>query len=462
MRRSSSPLFLARRRWRRRVPIVLHLLKREPEARVRFAAVQAAAARAGRAHADRRHLRELLLLALRVAALVLLALAFARPFFAVGARRRQPRGVTVVALDTSFSMSAPGRSSNARSSWRRTAIGRRRPATGRRRHLRRRRRVVAAAVGAIARWRVGDRRRDAGLRRARATAPRCTPPSEPLDGRAGRIVVVTDLQESGWDAGDRAAVPEATRIEVADVGAPPPNLAVTARASGGRRDRRDGSQAGRRRARRARASSTIDGRPAGERRGARVGPPTRPPRSTFAGARARHVGDRSPVDDRDGIAADNVRYVVLEAASRPRCWSSPPPAISAATRSTCSRRWRPPAATATAYQVAGVGARRSCPRGIAARLDRHAAVVLLSTRGLERRGRELLAAYVQSGGGVLIAAGPDVDGEVVGDVLGGSTLSHRHRRRPSARDGGPASLAPADVRHPVFRRSRATPRRSAS
>jgi len=33
-------------------------------------------------------------------------------------------------------------------------------------------------------------------------------------------------------------------------------------------------------------------------------------------------------------------------------------------------------------------------------------VLLLSTRGLERHGRELLAAYAQHGGGILIAAGP--------------------------------------------------------
>src|SRR5206468_1128045 len=40
-------------------------------------------------------------------------------------------------------------------------------------------------------------------------------------------VVVTDLQESGWDVGDRASVPESARIEVVDVGAAPANLAVT-------------------------------------------------------------------------------------------------------------------------------------------------------------------------------------------------------------------------------------------
>jgi len=76
-----------------------------------------------------------------------------------------------------------------------------------------------------------------------------------------------------------------------------------------------------------------------------------------------------------------------------------------------------------------------------------AAVVVVSTRGLERRGREALAAYVRGGGGVLIAAGPDIDGEVIADVAGGAPL-----RIVVPADAKPSlrTLAPADVRHPVF------------
>src|SRR3954451_10030952 len=81
------------------VPIVLHLLKREPEARVKFAAVKLIK-QAPVEYTDRRRLRELLLLAVRVVALLLLALAFARPFVASGAAVGTT-GVTVVALDTS-------------------------------------------------------------------------------------------------------------------------------------------------------------------------------------------------------------------------------------------------------------------------------------------------------------------------------------------------------------------------
>src|SRR5229473_1724055 len=106
-----SPLFLAGAA-AAAVPIVLHLLKREPEARVKFAAVKLLK-KAPVEHTQKRHLRELMLLALRITALVLLAFAFARPFFASGAAIGSA-GVTVVALDTSYSMSAPGTFERAR------------------------------------------------------------------------------------------------------------------------------------------------------------------------------------------------------------------------------------------------------------------------------------------------------------------------------------------------------------
>jgi hypothetical protein len=94
------------------IPVLLHLLKREPEPRVRFAAVRLLK-HAPVEYTERRRIRELLLLALRVAALVLLALAFARPFLASGAAPGSA-GVTIVALDTSYSMSAPGAFAHAK------------------------------------------------------------------------------------------------------------------------------------------------------------------------------------------------------------------------------------------------------------------------------------------------------------------------------------------------------------
>ena len=94
------------------LPVVLHFLKRQAEHRVRFAAVTFLKT-APVEQTSRRRLREWLLLALRVAALVLLALAFARPFFR-SAGTGGAAGSTVVALDTSYSMSSPGRFDRAK------------------------------------------------------------------------------------------------------------------------------------------------------------------------------------------------------------------------------------------------------------------------------------------------------------------------------------------------------------
>ena len=93
------------------VPIVLHLLKREPEDRVRFSAVHLLT-HAPVEHSSRRRLRELLLLALRVGAMLLLAFAFARPFLA--SNLATSGATTVVALDTSLTLSAPGQFEKAR------------------------------------------------------------------------------------------------------------------------------------------------------------------------------------------------------------------------------------------------------------------------------------------------------------------------------------------------------------
>ena len=304
-----SPLFLAGAA-AAAVPIVLHLLKREPEARVKFAAVKLIK-QAPVEHTDRRRLRELLLLALRVTALVLLALAFARPFLATGAAVGST-GVTVVALDTSYSLSAPGRFERAKQ-LAKEAIAKA-PAgdlVG----------VVTFADEAEIVAKPGADRTLAddaieqaspgfGATRYRAALSAA---SQHLAGRHGTVVVVTDLQENGWDAGDRASVPEGTTIQVADVGAMPPNLAVTAVRplpdrvvatvhNGGPRPRD------------ARVHLTIDDRPAGDAivsLGA-----NQSAEATFAGA-PRGASAAVSVDDPDGIQADNVRYAVIGGTGKP-------------------------------------------------------------------------------------------------------------------------------------------------
>jgi Aerotolerance regulator N-terminal/von Willebrand factor type A domain len=434
-----SPLFLAGAA-AAAIPLVLHLLKREPEPRVLFAAVKLLK-HAPIEHSERRHLRELLLLALRVAALLLLALAFARPFFASG-EAISSAGATLVAIDTSASMSAPGQFDRARQ-LAKDAIGRApagdlvgvltfadvadlvaRPSADR-----------ALALSAIDGAAPGF-----GATRYRAALSAA---AQALGGRHGTIVIVTDLQESGWDAGDRTAVPESARIEVADVGEPPQNLAVTAIRSDGDRVIATVRNAGAA-ARETRVRLTVDGRTAGETT-ASIGA-NQSTEVPFAGA-ARATTVAVTIEDRDGVQADIVRYAVLENSNRAALL-----VVTATGDLGREAFYVQQALAATAverqtFEIAGVGAVQlsTWPQE---RLVSNAAVLLLSTRGLERRGREALAEYTRNGGGLLIAAGPDIDGEVVGDVLGagsGLQIVTSGDAKPE-----PRALAPADVRHPIF------------
>jgi len=422
------------------VPIVLHLLKREPEPRVKFSAVKLLK-RAPVEHSERRHLRELLLLAARIAALLLLALAFARPFFASGGALGST-GVTVIALDVSYSMSAPGRFERAKQ-LAKDAIARApsgdligvvtfddsaqivaKPMADR---------VLASA--AIDEAAVGFGA--TSYRGAMSAA------AQLLSGRKGAIVVVTDLQENGWDAGDRASVPDGARIEVADVGAAPANLAVIAmRAESDRvvaTVRNTGA-----RPRDARVHLAIDNRRAGDAT-ISVGA-NQVAEVTFAGA-PRGTAALVSVDDPDGLQADNMRFAVLGGTSQPSILI-----VSGSgdlgREGFYAQHALAAGPAASAYKVVSVsGAQLS--NWTDDRLAGTAAVLLLSTRGLERRGREALAAYARNGGGVLVAAGPDIDGDVIADVFGSaSTL------RVVADTGAkpePRTLAPADARHPVFR-----------
>ncbi|MCU1385777.1 MAG: hypothetical protein JWL71_4474 [Acidobacteria bacterium] len=441
-----SPLFLAGAA-AAALPIVLHLLKREPEARVKFAAVKLIK-QAPVEYTDRRRLRELLLLALRITALILLALAFARPFVASGAAVAST-GVTVVALDTSYSLAAPGRFERAqqlaKDAIAKAPVG---DLVG----------VVTFADEAdivappgsdrtLANDAIAQASAGFGATRYRAALSAA---SQHLGGRRGTIVVVTDLQENGWDAGDRASVAEGTTIQVLDVGPMPANLAVTAVRP--LADRvvatiHNGGTA----ARDARVHLTIDNRPAGDAIVSVAA--NQSGEATFAGA-PRGASAAVRVEDPGGIQADNVRYAVLGGTSKP--------AVLLVTGSGDANRdafyLQHALATGTAadaaFQVTGVSGAQLAAWS-ADRMAPFAAVLLLSTRGLERHGREVLGAYTQQGGGLFVAAGPEVDGDVVGDVLGaGSTL--RIAMVEGARPA-PRVLAPADGRHPVFHAFAANP-----
>ena len=427
------------------IPIILHLLKREPEVHVKFSAVKLLHA-APVEHAQKRHLRELLLLALRVAALLLLAFAFARPFF-TSSVSATAAGMTVVALDTSLSMSAPGQFEKARR-LAREAIDQAGGVTAV---------VTFADAASVASQPSGDR----ALARTAVDGARpglsstsyrnaLNAAATLMRGRRGTIVVVTDLQANGWDAGDRVSLPSSIVIEIADVGAPPENLAVTsARITDDRvvavvrntgtvarpahvvlnvNAAADSSQAT------AKAAETTI--PVGAQESAEV---------SFVAPHGRWA--TVAVDDEKGVAADNARYLVLDADARAAILIVTEKGDLSREGFYLNQALLASAPDSHGYDVEGVGG-AELQKWDQPRFDAHSAVILLSTRGLDHHGRSLIADYAKNGGGVLIAAGAQIEGEVVQEALGEVKVTIAP---PAAGSAAPVrALAPADVRHPVF------------
>ena len=203
------------------IPVVLHLFRRRNDPVVPFSAMRFLH-QVPIEQARRRRLQDLLLLALRVAALLLLAIGFARPYLQ-SPMSASEAGVTVVAVDVSASMGDALRFARAQ----------------------------ALAQQAIDNAPAGDQvavvqfagradvlvepgpDRDA----ARAAVTRLQPSFGPtryhaaiaraldvVGTRTGRLVLVTDLQSSGWTSADAVGVPARVSIEVADVGPLPPNV----------------------------------------------------------------------------------------------------------------------------------------------------------------------------------------------------------------------------------------------
>ena len=422
------------------VPIVLHLFRRQTEREVSFSAVRFLR-RAPVEQARSRRLRELLLLALRVAALILLALAFARPYFA---RRvaTDTAPVTIVAVDRSFSMSAPGQFERARQLARDAANGAPAnhlvglvafadaadlivpPSPGR-----------AAVLAGVDRLRTGFGGTRYSVALARA--------AEGIGGHAGRIVVVTDLQQSGWQAGDRGSVPARVKIDVADSGAPPSNLAVV-----DLRAEADGPVALVNNSgvtlRSGRAWLRIGGT-------AIVDVPftVAPGRSTevrlTADLPANGVAAVT-IDDDIGYVADNTRYLLLDP-PEPTNLLAVTANASTSTDAFYLERALLIGGGASRFGFASVSA-ASLSGPNAEDLGRSAMVLLLGTRGLDQTAREALHSYVAGGGGLLAVGGPDLEPAVLEDLL---RPEIQVRVSAATVSTPPLTFAPTDARHPIFR-----------
>jgi Aerotolerance regulator N-terminal/von Willebrand factor type A domain len=420
------------------VPILLHLFHRKTEVVIDFPAVSLLKRAPVQQH-RRRRLRELLLLALRVAALLLLALSFARPYFADAVA---PNSVplTVIAVDTSMSMSAPGQMDRARAAA--TSAANAAPAS----HAlaligfgdaatvvvppTTDRSAITSAIPQLNANATGTRFRTA-LARA----------SELVGTREGHVVVVSDLQQSGWESNDDGGLPDGVGVEVISVSPPAGNLAIT---SAERRDRRVvasiqnyGNAEVRTPVRLfaagkeiARLDVTMAARGAAD--------------AELAGALPAGGDVEVRVDDATGYEADNARKVLLE----------PVPAVPIAVVVA-----DPTGSTAGLYveralQVAGNGREfdvevrdgRQIVKWTEADRSRMAAMFVLGTRTLDRSGREMIRNYLSGGGQVLLAAGPDVDPGTLSDVLGTNlAFDEAPVRTPGA------TMIASDGRHPIFR-----------
>src|SRR5690606_29789712 len=132
--------------------------------------------------------------------------------------------------------------------------------------------------------------------------------AETIGGRGGRVVLITDLQTTGWDGRPGNRLPEGVSLEIQDVGPLPPNAGVVEldRTSDGVRVavRNAGP------ARTLRLSIDLGGEAVARRgvaaRADAIEVVTVPLSLPERGALRAHL------DDEEGLAADNERWLVLD------------------------------------------------------------------------------------------------------------------------------------------------------
>jgi hypothetical protein len=415
------------------IPIVLHFLRRDAAPDVPFSAVRLLRG-SPVPQSEPRRLRDLLLLAVRVLALLLLAAAFARPYL-TSAAAGQPR-VRIVAIDRSFSMGGPGRFAAALSRARAAvddAAGGDRVA------------VIAfddradviAEPGTPAEARAALARVEPSFGGTRY-APLFDKASSLAGSAGGRLIVITDLQRTGWDDRSQPSLQAGLQLEVRDAGVPPANLAVV-----GLRAEPDRIVASIRNTGRSVAAGKLhverDGQVVASNEyraaGGSVTEIVIPYHAPGGGSLAVSIEDPA------GFAPDNTRFLVPDAARHDRV-------LVVAAGSGPSGFYLSQALGARSAEPVDAAAARARAAAALANgdLSSYGAVVLLSTRGLERRGREAIVRFVRSGGGVLVAASPDVEPAVLATMF-----DVRPAFAGLQESSTTVSLSVTDLRHPIFR-----------
>lgn len=422
------------------IPVWLHLVRQHRAPVVPFPSVHLIKSSPVEQRSMRR-LRDLLLLLLRAAALALLAVAFARPFFAQAA---SPAAITMVAVDISASMGGDARFESAR------AVARKVIDDAPDGH-----RVGVAAFDHNGRT-VLLPQSDRGA--ARAAVDRLRPgfgatryaaavagAADVFDRATGRIVIVTDRQRTGWAGEAAARVPRGVDVAWAPIEPPRRNVAVTGLAVRGAR---------------ARATLVNSGR---EAVNTRVSLTTRAPGgANEAVLAARDVeiapgqqqviefGETIPaagdlavsVADPSGIPSDDTRHLVLD--------PSPPRRVLIVTsgldedREAYYARHALAASPGTGRLEVTVAGGTTLRERFAEALNGIDVAIVLSTRGIERSGPAAIKAFRERGGGVLLVAGPTAEPAVLASMLDAGET----RAVPGSAQSD--ALVLSDARHPVF------------
>lgn len=411
------------------IPIVLHLLRRDVAPEVPFTAVRMLR-RSPVERSRRRRLQDLLLLAARVAALLLLAAAFARPYLSAASGG----GTLIVAVDRSFSMSAPGRFEQA--------LERARAAIGQ------------ASIGERVALVAFDERADVlaepgsaadalsaldGLKPgfgATEYGPVVQKAAELGKGAPGTLTIVTDMQRSGWADRATAEIPANWQIRTLDVGGLVPNVAlnnlrvepdriVASLYNGGDATRRGQIRVVQGERQIATGQYSVE-----------PGALTDVPVAVKVPATG---GLTVTVDDPGGIAADDTRYAALGTTQA---------SVSIVTGGSQRQSgfYLQRAIETSSEESDGLVARVVPGSALTAQsLSSQSAVVLLSTRGLTRQAREGIADFTRRGGGLMLVAAPDLEASVI------STMFNWDPPLTATEHQGPLALAATDLRHPIMR-----------
>lgn len=417
------------------IPIVLHLLRRDVARLVPFTAVSLL--RQSPVDRSRTHrLRDLLLLAARVLALLLLAASFARPYLAGAAATSR---ITVIAIDRSFSMGAPGRLDRARALARDAADA---VARGDRVAVIAfdDRAEVLAPAGSAADARAAIATIATGFGATRYAAAFDKAAELLANEQGGRVILVSDLQRSGFDAAG-VVLPEGIDLAIRDAGAPVSNLSVANATLDPSRHlatatiRNDGSE-----------PRTVDVRVAVGDRPA-VSKPVSIPSNDAIDVSFDAAADASTmhaaIDEGAGYPGDNERFGVFEPRGLPRVLI-----VTGGPASTAgfylSRALQADGGEGADFDVTLVSgaAFTAMP---ASQVGAQSAIMLLSTHGLDRRVGETLRGYLANGGGLFIAAAADVDPSMLSTLLQWDPpIVPSDTRRTRV-------LAATDLRHPIFR-----------